>query len=647
MVPALSSFDPASAPLDKSVPSTCQPASRFKDAAELGRWASPLTARYWRNSASDLDGVATFTTLGVRSSASVFAADASLTNNQVAGVSEADFLQTDGTFLYIQSGSSLVVAVVFPPQNARIMETLPIEGTLSGLLIDASHLVVITTEGAWRGPVGLMVDADWTIAPYWSASSVIVRVYDRTMSPLVLQREVELNGSFLGARAIGDHVFVVTNSVLYRQNETILLPTLRVDDVNRTVQPSDIGYIESSKNASSLLGLLNLNLSSREPPALTLLLANSQGTLYVSPTDLYLASTSWLQSGGTYDEGTLVQKLPLRRNATECVASMRVPGHINDEYSLDEFNGNLRVATTVGRAAGGAVGVWGVRFSGSAQSPSSTNGVYVLSENMTPLGRLEGLAPNETIRSARFMGDRLYLVTFKKVDPFFVIDLADPARPAVLGYLKIPGFSEYLHPILPGLVLGIGRQTVESAGGSFAWFQGVKLSLFDVSDVANPREVAKLVIGDRGTSTLAMDDPHAFTWVPRLSMLVLPVRLFEVHGTGAPAASTWGTETWQGAYFVGVSVKDGFKVLQRVSHYDPSANPPCSTYVYPWTSLITRSFESGGYIYTVSSDFVQAHSAATGEKVMSLDLTPASQSSAFCPPPPPPPPPPGTVFPHD
>ena len=146
-----------------------------------------------------------------------------------------------------------------------------------------------------------------------------------------------------------------------------------------------------------------------------------------------------------------------------------------NQFSMDEWNGCFRIATTRGHV--------------SREGSSSTNNVYVLDSDLNVTGKLEGLAPGETIYSARFIGKRAYLVTFKKVDPFFVLDLSVPSDPKVLGALKIPGFSDYLHPYDENHVIGVGKNTVEAdpGEGNFAWYQGMKVALFDVTDVANPQ----------------------------------------------------------------------------------------------------------------------------------------------------------------
>ncbi len=222
--------------------------------------------------------------------------------------------------------------------------------------------------------------------------------------------------------------------------------------------------------------------------------------VYCSAEYLYLTTGGYSETG--------IHKIRLDNGYIEGVADGSVPGWVLNQFSMDESDGYFRIATTTGHA-------WGVS--------TSKNNVYVLDEDLKVVGELEDLAPGEQIYSARFMGNRLYLVTFKKVDPLFVIDLADPTAPRVLGKLKIPGYSNYLHPYDEKHVIGLGKEAVDSEGGSFAWYQGVKLSLFDVSDVSNPREVAKLEIGDRGTDSPALYDHKAFLFSRERNLLVIPI----------------------------------------------------------------------------------------------------------------------------
>ena len=157
---------------------------------------------------------------------------------------------------------------------------------------------------------------------------------------------------------------------------------------------------------------------------------------------------------------------------------------------MDENNGFFRIATTTGE-------IW------RTDSLTSKNNVYILDEALQLTGKVEDIAPGEKIYSVRFMGDRGYMVTFKNVDPFFVLNLKNPASPKILGALKIPGFSDYLHTYDDNHIIGFGKETVELSqnGGTNAYYQGLKLAVFDVTDVSHPVEMFKTIIGDRGTDS--------------------------------------------------------------------------------------------------------------------------------------------------
>jgi inhibitor of cysteine peptidase len=181
-------------------------------------------------------------------------------------------------------------------------------------------------------------------------------------------------------------------------------------------------------------------------------------------------------------------------------ANGAVPGRVLNQFSLDEYDGSLRVATTVG-------GWWGMWSMGS--NGKSANDVYVLDGSLTRQGSILDLGKEERIYSARFMGDRGYLVTFKQTDPFYILDLSDPKNPKRSGELKIPGYSSYLHPLGKNLVLGIGKEDAK-----------VKVSLFDVSDATDPREVSKYVLDEYWSD--ALDTHHAFLADEQRSIFFVP-----------------------------------------------------------------------------------------------------------------------------
>ncbi len=356
---------------------------------------------------------------------------------------------------------------------------------------------------------------------------------------------------------------------------------------------------------------------------------------------------------------TVVHKIAISNGNIEYKANGEVPGQLLNQFSMDENNGYLRMATTTNNFGfgGGFVGVMPAVRSGVAESdvatgssgsgvatpaeavsspmpvpggkpakemiveeqttepeqivieqelpppqreiePSTFNHVYVLDSSMQVVGKLEDLAPGERIYSARFIGDRAYLVTFVQMDPLFVIDLSDPAQPEVLGELKIPGVSQYLHPYDENHIIGIGKDAIgiDEGGREFALFQGMKISLFDVSDVSNPKEVAKFSIGDRGTDSEVLYDHKAFLFSKERNLMVLPVTLMEIdESVKQDERWAYGEFKHSGAYVFDVTLENGIVLKGVVKHYERNENEP-----YYYGPSIRRSLYIGNALYTIS-----------------------------------------------
>jgi len=287
-----------------------------------------------------------------------------------------------------------------------------------------------------------------------------------------------------------------------------------------------------------------------------------------------------------------------------------VPGHVLNQFSMDEYDGYFRIATTSGQT-------W------SSENPSSNN-IYVIDEDMLVVGKLEGLAKGESIYSARFMGNRGYLVTFKKIDPLFVVDLSVPTDPRVLGQLKIPGYSDYLHPYDETHLIGLGKDAEQAEGENrdFAWYQGVKLSMFDVSDVAHPKEIAKYEIGDRGTDSYALQDHKAFLFSKEKNLLAIPVLLAKIvplKYLKGVEANAYGDYVFQGEYVFDVSLDKGFVLKGTVSHAE-SGDLEKSGYYWYNSASVKRALYMDDTLYTVSDMYVKANDLSTLGTVSSLQI---------------------------
>ena len=269
----------------------------------------------------------------------------------------------------------------------------------------------------------------------------------------------------------------------------------------RLHEAQDISRPELSK-VTNLVSVVLFDVADlqAEPTASSASFMDFVTEIYVTADSLYVAAAVW---GGEADE-TSIHRFGFSDTQIELTAVGQVPGRPLNQFALDEYAGYLRIATTQG---------WG---------SAATSGLYVLREEngrLATVGKVEGLAAGETIFAARFFGETAFLVTFRRVDPLFAIDLRDPAAPSVAGELKIPGFSHYLHPIQDGFLIGLGRDADEATGQ-----QGQpQLSLFNVDDLAEPELVDQFLIelGGWGFSD-AFFDHHAIGYFPSHEVLVLP-----------------------------------------------------------------------------------------------------------------------------
>jgi uncharacterized secreted protein with C-terminal beta-propeller domain len=271
---------------------------------------------------------------------------------------------------------------------------------------------------------------------------------------------------------------------------------------------------------------------------------------------------------------------------------------------MDEYNGNLRVATTSD--------VW------TARGQYEYNNVFVLDGSMKTIGSLTHIAEQEKIYSTRFLGDRLYMVTFKRIDPFFVIDLSTPSSPKILGKLKIPGYSDYLHPYDSTHIIGVGKETATNDWGGVST-RGVKLALFDVSDVEHPKQVGKVEIGESGTDSAALYDHKAFLFDKGKNLLVLPIRqVTTIPVVQKPGYYDNQQHIWYGAYVFGVSPDTGFVLRGTVEHGTASSG-------YYWygssANEVKRSLYIGSDLYTVSSaKIIATDLAAINTTIKTIDL---------------------------
>jgi hypothetical protein len=320
--------------------------------------------------------------------------------------------------------------------------------------------------------------------------------------------------------------------------------------------------------------------------------AGKPGFVYSSAEGLYLA-TDGVEGSDIVNQGiapaasdySTIHKFSLANGAARYVGSHPIRGHVLNQFSMDERDGVLRVATSSGRVP----------------DPSASSNVTTLGESgegLVQLGELTGLAPSEDIRSVRFDGDRGFIVTFKKTDPLFVIDLGEPERPSVLGELKIPGFSTYMHRLDENHLLAVGFDADDQ--GSFAYFDGIQIQIFDVTDLANPTLLHKTVIGTRGSGSEALMNHLAFNYFASRGLLALPATICEGGDNGVYADEL----TFSGLMVFDVSLEAGIVERGRLPFVDVAAaratGNACSSWWSNSTSLVKRSIFMEDFAYGLS-----------------------------------------------
>ena len=525
----------------------------------------------------------------------------SMTNNQVSGIDEGDIVKTDGDFLYVTSDGTLVkiydIRTEGKPAHIATLEGedgfQPLELYLSGDILAVVGHVYRGTGGNPGGPADIM--------PVES-SAVGVRLYDvGNPADPKLVREAGNEGWHVSSRMSGNILYLISSMTpVFRimEQEGDVRPyeydsarsdgAQPMDTESITILPGPAGDSYTIISAIDFKGGADASFETEG-------FVGSGGAVYMSQDNLYLASSEYQaelfsedgSSGAANGSYTKIFKYALDGTDVSFAASGEVPGTPLNQFSMDEHDGHFRVAVTEGN-------MWDER-------QPSESAVYVLDSELKETGSVTGLAKGERIYSARFMGDRAYVVTFRETDPLFAIDLSDPASPAVLGELKIPGFSNYLHPLGERHLIGFGQETVTVKGDGpepQVLTAGMKISLFDVSDMTAPKEVAVEVIGGRGTYSELQYDHRALFEHSGLGLYGFPVDLYE--GTTESEEVRF---SGSGAMIYEITPKNGIRLQGNFISEEGVVQG------YPdYEKRILRIVYSGNTVYTVSPEKVSAYS---------------------------------------
>ena len=402
----------------------------------------------------------------------------SKTNTRTENVDEGDIVKTDGRYLYVVKEEGNGIGIVDTEGNKleQITEiTLEGEFCISEIYVENSYLIILGTESEEIYPAGDAIyrtEYEYAVESVCDTKSIVYDISDKRQPKEI--GECLQSGGYSTSRLNNGYLYVfsqysVNNPEEERKEQYIPCVNEELLSLDKICMPDT----ESARNYT-VITAIDIQNPSETTDSIGIL--SDQGLCYASAENIYLYETIWEEDGGRTTE---IRKFSYGEGKLTGVAKTQVNGYLNDSFSIDEYNGYLRLVTTVDR----------------------TNAVYVLDEKLEETGKIENLAKDERIYSARFMGDIGYFVTYRETEPLFSVDLSDPANPKIIGELKIPGFSEYLHPYGDGLLLGIGMED----DGNDEKDRRVKLSMFDISDPSNVKEIDKIVLKDSYYSTAFED----------------------------------------------------------------------------------------------------------------------------------------------
>ncbi|CAG0962719.1 MAG: beta-propeller domain-containing protein [Candidatus Methanoperedens sp.] len=601
------------------------------------------------------------------------ATDYSKTNIQVEGVDEADFVKNDRKYIYVIAQNKLVILDAFPASDATILSSTLIQGRPKDLFVNGDRLLIFMED---TDTVYGIPEYDYMPRPR-DAMKTVAMVYD--ISNRKNPEEVanySISGNYFQSRMIGDNVYFIAKDTVYYYNDFVDMPVIMKGSAR--IMTPDVYYFDNPEQNYVFHTIASINIKQTDSINAKTFMMGYSDNLYVSQNNIYITyrknmpvlyyeaqreerfyevvmpllpqdardkineiKNSNLDQHEKWDkissiledtfnrmtenekqkyrddvqkavdeyevklaqerEKTVIQKISIDKGIIEYKTKGEVPGSLLNQFSMDESGDYFRVATTSQ--------FWTIN------SNIQYNNVYIMDSDLKIAGKLEKIAPDERIYSTRFIGNRLYMVTFKRMDPLFVIDLTYPNNPQVLGQLKIPGFSDYLHPYDENHIIGVGKETAENEWGGVS-IKGVKLSLFDVSDVNDPKQIDTYEIGKAGSDSEALQDHKAFLFDKKKNLLVIPVR--EVTGKEQYDSRYGQTvqRVWQGAYVFNITL-NGFNLKGKISHFDDFEEP-----FYYWGSpgAVRRSLFMDDVLYTISARKVMMNDLEDISEIKSIDL---------------------------
>lgn len=564
--------------------------------------------------------------------------DYSKTNVQVENVDEADITKTDGEYVYSLSETNVIITDVRDPKNIKIaskiesdMSTIPSE-----LILNGNKLIIIY-ETVSNSPVIIYNNYDYG---YNSSNNTVVKIYNiNSKENPTLAKSYTLYEPYYTSRCIGNKLYVISSGAL-RKNDDKIITYYSEDFANKEIGLENIKYIKDIKTRKqTLISMIDLNNVSQNVKVNSYLM-NIENA-YVSENNIYLLDESYTNSypvptisslfglkgilgaldnmfkvseDSYYGMYTNIYKFNILNDGNIKYSAKAIEkGKTINQYSVDEYNNNLRIALC----------------------NSDGSRVVIFNNELKKIGESSNLAKGETMYSSRFIGNRVYLVTYRTMDPLYVIDLTNPALPTVLGELKIPGYSTYLHPYDENHIIGIGMETKEIINrninndiiSTYASIVGMKMALFDVSNVSKPVQISQTLIGDNRTTSAILTNPKALLFSKERSLIAIPVnnysKDFSVNSSenydSIISSYTNESDSYisEGYLVYNINLKDGFKLKGTITH--ETTKDKTNNYYY-YSSRLLRGLYINNNLFTVSEDMIKVNDLNTLNLINELKI---------------------------
>jgi inhibitor of cysteine peptidase len=534
----------------------------------------------------------------------------SKTNIQVEDVDEADIVKTDGKYIYYVVGKKIIIADISKKDELSQISEIDFSTekyTPSELYINKNKLIILGNENEYSYDTGITVK-ETTDSVYKKGiykQKTVAKIYDLSnIEDPTKERTIEIEGNYVSSRMIDNNIYFIGNKSVNTNNiakyeiddldEDVYKPTYK-DTLNsnseKTIDFDKIYYFDNIESLNYLT-LAGFSIDNKKEADIQTFLGAGED-VYSSNQNMYIAKQKNVYDADTHKSlgyDTKILKFNLNNGKIKFKAEADVTGGINNQFSMDENNGYFRIATTVG------ISSWDI------DNDSSSNSLYILDENLKEVGKVEGIAKGEKIYSVRYVGNKAYVVTFKTMDPLFVIDLSDVKKPKILGELKIPGYSTYLHPYDETHLIGFGYDTKENLSEDGYVQNGLKMSMFDITNLNNPKEMFTVKIGKNGTTSPLTEDHKALLFSKEKNIIAFPVNSYK-NGKYVSKAQIYK-----------IDLNKGFILQGEIQNSEVSSKN------YSYKKTIERIIYSNDVYYTLSKNLIKAVDMETLKEITKLEI---------------------------